>query len=85
VQQTGRSRVIFPILALKCFIDINLLTALRPCVRQPVTEISSSNISFGGKSGQCLGLTTLPLSCVGCLKIWEPQHPGTFRTCNRAQ
>jgi hypothetical protein len=26
-------------------------------------------------------LTTLPLSCADCLKIWEPQPPGTLRVC----
>jgi hypothetical protein len=36
----------------------------------------------GGKGGRCLGLTTLPPSCADCLKIWEPQPPGTLRACN---
>jgi hypothetical protein len=26
-------------------------------------------------------LTTLPLSCVHCLEIWEPQTPETLRAC----
>jgi hypothetical protein len=26
-------------------------------------------------------LTALPLSCADCLKIWEPQPPGTLRAC----
>jgi len=34
---------------------------------------------LGGKFSQCVGLTTLPLSCVHCLEIWEPQVPGTLR------
>jgi hypothetical protein len=29
----------------------------------------------------CIGLTTLPPSCAGCLKIWEPQPPGKLRAC----
>ena len=37
---------------------------------------------LGGKGGRCVGLTTLPLSCVDCLEIWEPQPPGTLRACN---
>jgi len=47
---------------------------------QPLTEMSTRNISWGegGKDGQCVGLTTLPLSCADCLEIWEPQPPGTF-------
>jgi hypothetical protein len=27
---------------------------------QPLTEMSTRNISWGGKGGQCVGLTTLP-------------------------
>ena len=30
----------------------------------------------------CVGLTTLPPSCAGCLEIWEPQPPGTLRACS---
>ena len=47
---------------------------------QPLTEMSTGNISRG-KGGRCVGLTTLPPSCAGCLEIWEPQHPGTLRAC----
>ena len=36
---------------------------------------------LGDKGGRCLGLTTLPTSCVDCLEIWESQPPGTLRTC----
>jgi hypothetical protein len=36
----------------------------------------------GGKGGRCVGLTTLPPSCVDYLKIWDPQPPGTLRACN---
>jgi hypothetical protein len=46
---------------------------------QPVTEMSTRNISWG-KGGRCLGLTTLPHSCVDCLEIWEPE-PATLRAC----
>jgi len=28
---------------------------------------------LGGKGGRCVGLTTLPPSCAGCLEIWNPQ------------
>jgi hypothetical protein len=34
-----------------------------------------------GKGGRCMGLTTMPPSCADCLKIWEPQPPGTIRAC----
>jgi len=33
---------------------------------------------LGCKGGRCVGLTTLPPSCADCLKIWEPQPPGTL-------
>jgi len=50
---------------------------------QPLTEMSTRNISWGGggKGGRCVGLTTLPPSCADCLDIWEPQSPGTLRAC----
>jgi len=37
----------------------------------PVTEMSARNISFGGKGGRCVGLTTLQPSCGNCLSIWD--------------
>jgi len=27
---------------------------------------------------RCVGLTILPLSCAGCLEIWDSQPPGTL-------
>jgi len=48
---------------------------------QPLTEMSTRNISCGGKGGPCVGLTTLPPSCGDCLEMWEPQPPGTLRVC----
>jgi len=35
---------------------------------QALTEMSIRNICWG-KSGQCIGLTTLPPSCADCLEI----------------
>jgi hypothetical protein len=34
---------------------------------------------MGVKGCRCVGLTSLPPSCPDCLKIWEPQPPGTLR------
>jgi len=48
---------------------------------QPLTEMSTRNISLGGKCGRCVRLTTLPPLCADCLEIWEPQPPGTLRAC----
>jgi hypothetical protein len=36
---------------------------------------------LGGKGGRYVGLTNLPHSCDECLKVWEPQVPGTLRAC----
>jgi hypothetical protein len=33
-------------------------------------EMSTSNISWGGKDGRYVGLTTLPPSCADCNEIW---------------
>jgi hypothetical protein len=48
---------------------------------QPLTEMSTRNISWGGKGGRCIGLTTLPPACADFLEIWELQPPGTLRAC----
>ena len=48
---------------------------------QHLTEMSTRNISLGGKGSRCIGLTTLPPSCADCLEIWEPQPSGTLRAC----
>jgi len=48
---------------------------------QPPTEMSTRNISWGRKGGQCVGLTTLPHSCANCLEICEPQPTRTLRAC----
>jgi len=38
--------------------------------------MSTRNISWGGKGGRCVKLTTLPPSCADCIEIWERQPPG---------
>ena len=48
---------------------------------QPLTEMSTRNISLGGKGARCVGLTTLPPSGADCLEIWDPQPSGTLRAC----
>jgi hypothetical protein len=48
---------------------------------QPLTEMSTRNIYWGGEGGRCIGLTTLPPSCADCLEIWEPQPLGNLRAC----
>jgi hypothetical protein len=53
-----------------------------PGLTQPLTEMSTRNIYWGGKGAWCLGLTTLPPSCADCLEIWEPQPLGILRACS---
>jgi hypothetical protein len=47
---------------------------------QSLTEVPG--IFPEGKGGRFVGLTTVPTSRADCLKIWEPQPPGTLRACN---
>jgi len=59
----------------------NRTTALG--LTQPLTDMSTGKISWGGgKGGHCIGLTTLLPSCANCLEIWDPQTPGTLWACN---
>ena len=58
---------------------------MAPGSTQPPTEMSTRNISLGGKGGRCVGLTTLPPSRADCLEIWELQPPepsGPVQACN---
>jgi len=48
---------------------------------QPLTEMNTGDISPGFKGGRCVEPTILPLSCADCLKIWDPQPFGNFRSC----
>jgi hypothetical protein len=78
--QTRKSRDWFPMVSLGFFIDI-ILAALWPWGRLSLQQKWVPGIVPGVKSGQCVGLTTLPPLCADCLKIWEPQTPGTLRAC----
>jgi len=52
-----------------------------PGIDSPSKRNEYQEYFLGSKGGRCVGLTTLPPSCVICLKIWEPQSPGTLRAC----
>ena len=74
----GRSWVRFLMVSLEFFIDIILLSTLWPWDwLSPPTEMSTRNLSWEGKGGRWVGLTTLPPSCAKCLEILKPQPPGT--------
>jgi len=57
--QAGRSRVRFPMVSLEFFNDNTSGRTMALGSTQPLTEMSTRNISWG-KSGRCVGLTTLP-------------------------
>jgi len=63
------------------FIDLILLATLWPWGWLSLEQKWVPGIFPGGEGGQCVGLTTLPPSCVDCVEIWEPQPPGTLRAC----
>ena len=54
---------------------------LLPHTRHMPCPYKYQHYFLGGKSGRCLGLTTLPPSCAICREIWEPQPPGNLRAC----
>jgi hypothetical protein len=62
-------------------LEHHLIVAMALGPTQPLTEMSTRNISWGGKRGWCVRLTTLRPSCANCLEMWEPQPPGTLRAC----
>ena len=65
---------------------IGIFHSFRPHCGPGVDSASNRNehqeYFLWGKRGRYVGLTTLPPSCVECLEIWEPQHPGTLRACS---
>jgi hypothetical protein len=72
--QPGRWRVRFPTVSLEFFHWHNPSgRTIALGLTHTLTEMSIRNISWGSKGGRCLGLNTLPYSCVDCLEIWERQ------------
>ena len=86
VLQAWRSRVRFPMVSLEFFIVIILPAAtVAVGLTQSLTEMSTRNISWGGKGGRCVGLTTLPPSCADCKKSGSVnllEHSGPVQACN---
>jgi len=73
----------FPIVLLEFFFDIILPTALEPWDRLSLRQKWVPEIYPGVKGGLCVGITTLPLSSIDCLEIWDAQTHGILRSCNR--
>jgi len=68
--------------SLEFFTDITLPSALWSWIDSTSNRNKHQKYFLGGKGGQCVGLTTLPLSCADCFKIWEPHPPQTLWACN---
>ena len=68
----GRLRVWFPMVSVGFFIDIILPAYYGTGVDSASKRNEYQEYFLGGEGSQCIGLTTLPLSCVNCLEIWEP-------------
>ena len=68
-----------------CHWNISLIYSFRLHYGHEVALASNRNeyqeYFLGGKGIQCVGLTNLPPSHADCCEIWEPQPPGTLRTC----
>ena len=68
-----------------CHWNFSLIKSFRPHYCPEVDSASNRNEYqehfLVGKGGRCVGLTTLPRSCVDCLAIWETQCPGTLWAC----
>ena len=68
-----------------CHSNFSLTQSFRSHYGPGVDSASNRNGYQGyllrGKGGRCLGLTTLSPSSADYLEIWEPQPPGTLRTC----
>jgi len=51
---------------------------------QPLTAVSTRNISWGGKGGRCVGMTNLSTSLADCLERYCKLRggcPGLFWDC----
>ena len=84
--QAGRSRVRFPMMSLEFFYLHNPSgRTMALGLTQTLTEMSTSSISWVGKGGRCVRLTTLPPSCAvvmksGNLNFLAPSEP--LQACN---
>jgi len=78
--QTQKSRVRFPTVSLGFFTEINSSgRTMALGFKHRLTEMSTRNISWGGKGGRCRSLTILLVPTV--LKFLKPQIPATPKAC----
>jgi hypothetical protein len=78
--QAWRSQLQFIMVSLVFFIDIILPATLWPWDQVDLASNRNQYQEYflGDKGSWWLGLRILPPLCANCLKIWEPQRPGTL-------
>ena len=62
-------------------IFIDKILPADPGINSASNRIEYQEYFVGGKSGRCIGLTTLPLSCANCFEICVLQTPEALRAC----
>jgi hypothetical protein len=74
-------KVRIPIASLEFFIDIILLATLWPGVNSASNRNEYKKCVLGVKSGRCVGMKPLQLSCAHFLDVREPKTPRILRSC----
>ena len=72
--KAGRSQARFPMVSFEFFFHIIVLAALWPCGDSASNRNDYREYFLGDKSGQCVGLKTLPIVLnLGASTSWNPQ------------
>ena len=79
--QAGKLRGRFPMVFWGFSIDIIFRSNYGPDIDSDSNRDEHQGCIRKGKGSYCIGLITLPPSCVDCLEIWEFQITGTHKTC----
>jgi hypothetical protein len=79
--QAGRSRVRFPMVSPEFFLTYSFRPHYSPGVDSACNRNEHQEYFPGDKGSRCIGLTTLPTSCVNCFEVLDSQPPGTVRAC----
>ena len=74
-------KVRIPMASLEFVIDIILPAALWPRVNSASNRNEFHKCVLGAKSGRCVGMKPLQLSCAHFLDVWESKTPRILRSC----